>query len=182
MIGRKWKYLRIKKNVSENYLYENNLRDFLPTNKSSQTSCMGGLGFAAINMRMQPLDSKIPSISSMNHKSLHKYYDDVLAGNLPIERAFIHENEDVKLVWLFQTLQEMKIDTIKYQKIFNSSVIEDFKEIWIALEKESWIEIKADEITLVKEGEFYVPLIQSLLSKSQVDIISKIQVEQKVSV
>jgi oxygen-independent coproporphyrinogen-3 oxidase len=143
---------------------------------------MGGLGFAAINMRMQPLDSKIPSISSMNHKSLHKYYDDVLAGNLPIERAFIHENEDVKLVWLFQTLQEMKIDTIKYQKIFNSSVIEDFKEIWIALEKESWIEIKADEITLVKEGEFYVPLIQSLLSKSQVDIISKIQVEQKVSV
>jgi oxygen-independent coproporphyrinogen-3 oxidase len=53
---------------------------------------MGGLGFAAINMRMQPLDSKTSSISTMNHKSLHKYYDDVLAGNLPIERAFIHEN------------------------------------------------------------------------------------------
>ena len=79
---------------------------------------MGGLGFAAINMRMQPLGSKTSSISSMNHKSLHKYYDDVLAGNLPIERAFIHENEDVKLVWLFQALQEMKINTKKYQKIF----------------------------------------------------------------
>ena len=168
-----------KKNVSENYLYENNLRDFLPTNKSSQTSCMGGLGFAAINMRMQPLGSKTSSISSMNHKSLHKYYDDVLAGNLPIERAFIHENEDVKLVWLFQALQEMKINTKKYQKIFNSSVTEDFKEIWIALEKESWIEIKENEITLIEEGEFYVPLIQSLISKSQVDIISKKQAEQK---
>lgn len=109
---------------------------------------------------------------------MHKYYDDVIAGNLPIERAFIRENEDVKLVWLFQSLQEMKISTIKYQKIFNSSIIEDFKEIWIALEKESWIEFKPDEITLVGDGEFYVPLIQSLISKTQVDIISKKQAGQ----
>jgi oxygen-independent coproporphyrinogen-3 oxidase len=76
----------------------------------------------------------------------------------------------------------MKINTIKYQKIFNSSVTEDFKEIWIALEKESWIKIKENEIILVEEGEFYVPLIQSLISKSQVDIISKKQAEEKESV
>jgi oxygen-independent coproporphyrinogen-3 oxidase len=131
---------------------------------------------------MQPLDSKTSSISAMNHKSLHKYYDDIITGNLPIERAFTHEKEDVKLVWLFQALQEMKINTIKYQKIFNSSVTEDFKEIWIALEKESWIKIKENEIILVEEGEFYVPLIQSLISKSQVDIISKKQAEEKESV
>ena len=165
--------------ISEKYLYENNLRDFLATDNSKQTSCMGGLGFAAINMRMQPLDSTTSSISSMNHKSLHKYYDDVLAGNLPIERAFIHENEDVKLVWLFQALQEMKINTIKYEKIFNSSIINDFKEIWIALEKESWIELTTNEILLVGEGEFHVPLIQSLISKSQVDKISKKQAKEK---
>jgi oxygen-independent coproporphyrinogen-3 oxidase len=166
-------------NISEKYLYENNLRDFLATDNVQQTSCMGGLGFAAVNMRMQPLHSKTPSISSMNHKSLAKYYDDVLAGILPVERAFIHENEDVKLVWIFQALQEMKICTVKYEKIFNRSIIDDFKEIWIALEKEAWIELAADEIILVGEGQFYVPLIQSLISKSQVDIISKKQAKQK---
>lgn len=166
-------------NVSEKYLYEDNLRDFLATDGSKQTSCMGGLGFAAINMRMQPLNSATPSISSMNHKTLHKYYDDVLEGNLPIERAFIHDDEDVKLVWLFQALQEMKIDSVKYQKIFNSSLQEDFKNIWIALEEESWIRVDSDKIVLIGEGEFYVPLIQSLISKSRVDVISKNQVMQK---
>jgi oxygen-independent coproporphyrinogen III oxidase len=145
------------KENSEKYLYENNLRDFLP----AQTTCMGGLGYAAINVRVQPLHLKTPSVSSMNHRTLHKYYDDVLSKKLPIERVFTHENEDVKLIWLFQSLQEMKINTLEYEEIFKSSFKEDFKDICSALEKEQWIEFKVDELVVIGDGEFYVPLIQS---------------------
>jgi oxygen-independent coproporphyrinogen-3 oxidase len=166
--------ISIKKD-SEKYLYENNLRDFLPTDKIAQTSCMGGLGFAAINMRMQPLYLKTPSISSMNHRTLYKYYDDISAQKLPLERVFTHQNEDVKLIWLFQSLQEMKINIIKYEGIFKSSLTDDFKDIWLALEKEQWIELNTDELVIVGNGEFYVPLIQSLVSKSRVDEITSKQ-------
>jgi oxygen-independent coproporphyrinogen III oxidase len=168
--------ISIKEN-SEKYLYENNLRDFLPADEKSQTRCMGGLGYAAINMRMQPLHLKNPSISSMNHRTLSKYYDNILDKRLPIERAFTHENEDVKLIWLFQSLQEMKINIFKYGEIFKSSLVDDFKDIWLALEREQWIELKADELVVVGDGEFYVPLIQSLISKSRVDEIRSKQSE-----
>jgi oxygen-independent coproporphyrinogen-3 oxidase len=160
------------RNNAEKYLYESNLRDFLATDEKRKTTGMGGLGYAAINMRMKPLDSKTHSISTMNHKNLSKYYDDVLSNKLPLERVFIHENEDVKMCWLFQSLQEMKINIIKYQKIFNSSLIDDFRNIWTVLEKENWIVFKTDEIIIIGEGEFYVPLIQALISKSRVDEIT----------
>lgn len=41
---------------------------------------------------------------------------------------------------------------------------------------------ETQESKLVKKGAFYVPLIQSLISISRVDIISKEQAEQKVFV
>ncbi|KAA1246076.1 coproporphyrinogen-III oxidase family protein [Aquimarina sp. RZ0] len=164
-----------RKSDAEKYLYENNLRDFLRDDEVAQTSCMGGLGFAAINMRMKPLNSTTSSVSSMNHKTLHKYYDDVLMKKLPIERAFAHTNEDVRLIWVFQSLQEMKIDVAKYKNIFKRSLKEDFSNIWQALEREQWIEFNDEELRLTGVGEFYVPLIQSLISKSRVDEIASEQ-------
>lgn len=160
-------------NSSEKYLYEDNLRDFMKSGEEQRTSAMGGLGFAAVNMRMQPIHSTLSSISTMNHKSLNKYYEDVLEGQFPIERSFLHDKEDVKLVWIFQALQEMKIDVKKYKSIFHASLLDEFHEIWMALDREGWITYNEDEILLIGEGEFYVPLIQSLVSKFRVDNLVK---------
>ena len=118
-------------------------------------------------------------------------YKEMKASLPGLARRLNQENPDLKIIQAtnnaelavrFGRKAKTVIDTPEYQKIFNSSVTEDFKEIWIALEKESWIKIKENEIILVEEGEFYVPLIQSLISKSQVDIISKKQAEEKESV
>lgn len=162
-----------KKVGAEQYHYENNLRDFIPTDGVAQTSVMGGIGYAAVNMRMRQFDSIYGSISAMNHKSLANYYKDIDAGRLPIERVFNHQPEDVKLVWLFQALQEMKINKIKYREIFRSELTEDYAELWDVIDEQGWIEQDDIELRLINEAEFYVPLVQTLISHHRNQEISK---------
>ncbi len=134
---------------------------------------MSGLGYAAVNMRLQPNSSEIKSVSAMNHRNLNEYYDAISLNKLPIERMFVHDAEDVKLIWIFQALQEMKINTKKYKKIFNSDIKLDYKPIWDALVEEGWIEYRDDYIKLINEGEFYTPLIQALLSQPRIKSLQK---------
>lgn len=156
-------------NVPSEYSYEDNLRHFLPTSRIDQSSCMGGLGYASINMRMHSKSIKSPSVSAINHQKLSLYYSDVEQSNLPIERLYLHNDDDIKLVWLFQSLQEMKIDLSQYSYCFQSSLIDEFRNIWSVLSSKEWVEVNTHEIVLTDIGEFYVPLIQSLLSKDRVD-------------
>ena len=62
----------------------------------------------------------------------------------------------------------MKISTKKYEKIFNSDIKLDYKLIWDALVEEGWVEYGDEYIKLINEGEFYTPLIQSLLSQPRI--------------
>lgn len=156
--------------ISEKYLYENNLRDWVNEDiKNTNLSSMGGIGYSAINMRMQPLNSEINSISAMNHRNLKKYYDSIDEGKIPIERIFIHDDEDVKLVWIFQSLQEMKINTKKYRSIFNEDIFDKYHDIWNVLLDYNWVKITDEFIYLIDDGEFFTPLIQSLLSQSRLN-------------
>lgn len=129
---------------------------------------MSGLGYAAVNMRLQPNSSSIKSVSAMNHRNLTEYYNAISLNKLPVERMFVHDTEDVKLIWIFQALQEMKINTKKYEKIFNSDIKLDYKPIWDALVEEGWVEHNDEYIKLINEGEFYTPLIQALLSQPRI--------------
>jgi oxygen-independent coproporphyrinogen-3 oxidase len=134
---------------------------------------MGGIGYAAVNMRMRQFDSIYGSVSTMNHKSLAHYYKDIEAGKLPLERVFDHEPEDVKLVWLFQALQEMKINKVKYNEIFKTELNDDFADLWAVLSEKGWIEQDNVELRLINEGEFYVPLVQTLISHGRTQVITK---------
>lgn len=154
--------------ISEKYLYEDNLRDCLDANGQSKMTTMSGLGYAAVNMRLQPNSSSIKSVSAMNHRNLTEYYNAISLNKLPVERMFVHDTEDVKLIWIFQALQEMKINTKKYEKIFNSNIKLDYKPIWDALAEEGWVEHNDEYIKLINEGEFYTPLIQALLSQPRI--------------
>lgn len=150
-----------EKRLSE-YQYENNLRDFPENDGKPQPGIMGGLGYAAINMRMLPNESSTKSISAMNHRNLGEYYKSILSNKLPVERAYMHNDEDVRLVWLYQSLQELKLDLRRYEDLFSRSFIMDYGNILQALVKEGWVTTDGDEIRLIGEGEFYTPLIQSL--------------------
>jgi len=156
----------------EQYQYENNLRDFISEDNKAKTSSMGGLGFAAVNMRIQPIHNIKPSISAMNYKTLDKYIDSVTSGKLPIERVYSHTDEDVKLIWLFQSLQEMKINLTKYESIFGNSLLGEFKNIWSEINKENWICIEGDQLVIINDGEFYIPLIQSILAHTRIKQIT----------
>lgn len=105
----------------------------------------------------------------MNHRNLKKYYDSIDEGKIPIERIFIHDDEDVKLVWIFQSLQEMKINTKKYRSIFNEDIFDKYHDIWNVLLDYNWVKITDEFIYLIDNGEFFTPLIQSLLSQSRLN-------------
>jgi oxygen-independent coproporphyrinogen-3 oxidase len=152
------------------YRYEQNLRDALAENGSPVRRYMGGIGYAAINIRANDgLSGDVPSISMMNHKSLPAYLDDVTAGRLPIERAYLHNREDIRLCWIFQSLQEMKLDMHRYRKLFGTSILDDYDTVFNAINEEGWVETRGHELVLIGEGEFHVPLIQSLISQSRVN-------------
>lgn len=156
------------------YRYEQNLRDALAENGSPVRRYMGGIGYAAINIRADDgLSGNVPSVSMMNHKSLPAYLDDVSAGRRPIERAYQHNREDIRLCWIFQCLQEMRLDMDRYRKLFGTSILDDYDTVFNAIHAEGWVENRGHELVLVGEGEFYVPLIQSLISQSRVNEMTR---------
>lgn len=167
---------------SSQYEYESNLHGFLENEGKAQRAIMGGLGFAAINMRIDPYEKANDSISAMNHRDLTSYYRDVLLRKLPIERVYLHSAEDVRLTWIFQCLQIMHVDMNKYKRYFNRDFMSDYKNIVDAIENEGWASIENNIISLKGDGEFYVPLIQSLFGFKRTKQISSrhIAVQQAV--
>ena len=160
------------------YRYEHNLRDALADNGSPVRRYMGGLGYAAINIRANDgLSGEVPSVSMMNHKSVAAYIEDVSAGRRPIERAYRHNREDIRLCWIFQCLQEMKLDMRRYRQLFASSILDDYGTVFDALDQEGWVETRGEELVLVGQGEFHVPLIQSLISQSRVNELTQARKE-----
>lgn len=156
------------------YRYEQNLRDALSDNGSPMRRYMGGLGYAAINIRANDgLSGDVPSISMMNHKNLTSYVEDVSARRRPIERAYQHNREDIRLCWIFQCLQEMRLDMRRYRQLFGSSILDDYETVFNAVHQEGWMETCGDTLVLVGEGEFHVPLIQSLISQSRVNEMTR---------
>jgi oxygen-independent coproporphyrinogen-3 oxidase len=159
---------------AEKYSYENNLRELLKVEADSSitTNSMGAIGYAAINNHFGGPNTAEPATAMMNHKSLSKYYEDTENGRLPVERMFRLGLNDVKLTWIFQCSQEMKISKTQYRKIFDDCLYEEYRNIWSVLEERNWIRNTEEEIQFINEGEFYIPTIQALLSKARLEEIS----------
>lgn len=145
------------------YSYEENLREAVLENGSRH---MGGLGYAAINIRLNAPRSG----SLMNHRGLDRYAEDVNAGRFPVERAFFHSAEDVQLCWIFQQLQAMKLDTALFYSLFGRSLFMDYPTVIDELVDMGWIRItQTGVIEVVDQGEFFVPLIQGLFSQARLN-------------
>jgi len=86
---------------------------------------------------------------------------------LPVEKYFEYTPEDLRLVYIFQQLQTMKIDRTTYEQAFGTEVVQDYAPIWDELDARQWIEKSESTIRMVGLGRFLIPMIQSLFSHAR---------------
>lgn len=154
--------------MASEYRYEQNLRDGLDADSSQAPRYMCGVGHAAVSVRAHRPSSGVPSVSTMNWRSLSRYAESVQADGLPVERFHVHTEEDVRLLWLFQSLQEMAVDLDKYSTHFGSEFVDDCAGVVDVLGQRGWASVQGRCWRLSAEGGFFVPLIQSLLAHPRV--------------
>jgi oxygen-independent coproporphyrinogen-3 oxidase len=155
------------------YRYEQNLRDGVDPSEPDLRRYMCGFGHSAINVRAHRAGSGVPSVSVMNHRSLSRYAEALQRSEMPVERFYIHEDEDVRLLWLFQSLQEMAIDLRKYQKGFGQDFRSDFGAEVDVLVERGWAAVEHGRLVLSRTGGFYVPLLQTLLAHRRVEVLQR---------
>lgn len=152
------------------YYYEQQLREFINKNSDGVTgvvSNMVGIGYAAISGCMTWPYKGGPNWTQMNKRSLEEYFRCIDMGTLPVANKFEHTLEDIRLVYIFQQLQAMKLDVHTYAQAFGSDVMEDYEPIWEELDARQWIEKSADAIHMVGVGQFLIPMIQALFSHAR---------------
>jgi oxygen-independent coproporphyrinogen-3 oxidase len=126
-----------------------------------------GWGFAAITDVIRETDDI--SCTYVNHRKVEDYYAAVQAGVYPVERGFVRSATDHRLHALFRCLQGMSVDRVGYRDAFGVDVVDEFDESWTALVDRGWASITSDEIRLLGDGVYHIPLIQELLSRDRVD-------------
>jgi len=152
------------------YNYEHNMHDFVAKESSDSEATLQqvcGIGFAAVNFHPNSLDPNDRSWIYMNQTSLKNYCDDIDAGRFPIERGFHYNYRDVKLAWLFQSMQTMSINFVDYMKIFNENLLDTHSAIWEELDSRDWLSVGDTELKFVGNGQYYIPMLQSLIASKR---------------
>ncbi len=155
------------------YQYEHNMHDFVQheNGRVDEIRQVCGIGFAAVNFHPNSLSQDDRCWIYMNQTSLKEYCAKLDRGEFPVERGFMYKHADVKLAWLFQSMQTMQIDHIKYAQLFKEDILETFAPIWEALDARRWIQLDDQMIQFVGVGQYYIPLFQSLLANKRLDEI-----------
>jgi len=155
------------------YNYEQNLHNFVEHEQGtiSKTQQMCGIGFAAVNFHVNDPDDPDANWVYMNQTSLAGYAEKLEKNEFPVARGFRYNHRDVKLVWLFQTMQTMKINHRNYRDIFNEDLLKKYSAVWEELDARGWISTSDTEITFEGDGQYYIPMLQSLLATKRIDQI-----------
>ena len=126
-----------------------------------------GIGYAAMTFFMDSALEEGESWSFINQRNLKNYRNMIDNGEHPIEVGFQHSNEDFRLFMLFRNLFSMELDRIEYKKTFGLDLFEEFKEIWVALEDYNFVRCSDKKISIVNDGLFYTPMIQTMLAEKR---------------
>lgn len=155
------------------YDYEQNLHKFVDHDGAnvSATQQMCGIGFAAVNFHVNDAHDPHANRVYMNHPSLKGYVESLQNNEFPVARGFSYNQRDVKLVWLFQTMQTMSINHSNYKKIFNEDLLQTYSAVWADLEKRGWISTSETEILFEGDGQYYIPMLQSLIASKRLEQI-----------
>ncbi len=155
------------------YDYEHSMHDFVAQKDGAvqNTRQVCGIGYAAVNFHPNSLNEEDRSWIYMNQTSLKKYCEDLDNGKFPVGRGFMYNHQDVKLAWLFQSMQTMAISHENYQKVFQENLLDEFHEIWSELLRRRWIHITDSHIQFIDKGQYYIPMLQSLIASIRLEEI-----------
>ncbi len=163
------------------YLFEDQMRRFFTYDEGQEILGydMWGWGFAGVSYFFGTPDS--PGWVYMNSTRVNDYFAALDQSRFPIERGFHYQPKDLRLTWLFQSLQAMQIDAKAYRSLFRVDVLEEYEPVWQTLSERGWVEITSEKVALIKDGVFYTPLIQNLLSLDRMEEIRKSKTSGLVS-
>jgi oxygen-independent coproporphyrinogen-3 oxidase len=155
------------------YLYEEHMRRVYLYDEVQGIigNDMWGWGFAGVSSFLGT--PEMPGWTYMNCARVGEYFSRLDEGRFPVERGFHHTQKDLRITWLFQTLQGMSVDLHLYKRLFGFDLLEEFADICEALTERGWVEITREKLTLVGDGVFYTPLIQGLLAHERMEEIRK---------
>ena len=126
-----------------------------------------GLGYAAITFFGDVALDSGRSWSYINWRSIDEYKAAVDQGRFPVERGFRHEPEDFMLSMVWRNLFGLELNRADYSDFFGVDVYDLFKGVWKALEEWEFIRVTPEKITLIGDGPFYTPMIQTLLAEKR---------------
>jgi len=155
------------------YLFEENMRHFFTCDKEQGIVGydMWGWGFAGVSYFLGT--PEMPGWTYMNCPRVGEYFGRLDESRFPIDRGFHYTQKDLRIAWLFQTLQGMSVDLDAYRKIFGFDLLEEYADICQALTERAWVEITQEKVMLVGDGVFYTPLIQGLLAQERMEEMRK---------
>ncbi len=107
------------------------------------------------------------------HTSVKDYYRSIDEGRIPLERGFTHQEVDYRLSQLFRNLQGLEVDLDAYQRAFGVELLEEYAGAWQALGERGFTELDGRRLRLVGDGVFYIPMIQTLLSRERIAELSR---------
>jgi len=157
---------------SSSYLYEEFFRrPFVDDGSTKLGFDAWGWGYAGTSFFFGTPQE--PGWAYMNQVRIDDYYRDINAGRFPIMRGFHYTEADLRLHLLFQELQGLSVDRKAKIALFGRDVVDDYLAVWQALEELSWVSINDDDIQILGDGVFYIPLIQNLLAHDRNEAIRK---------
>ena len=126
-----------------------------------------GWGFAGISFFFGAPDS--PGWAYMNHVRVDDYFRDLDAGRFPVMRGFHYTPEDLHLHLLFQEMQGLEVDGDRFRALTGRDVVADYRAIWRELAELDWVRVDDQQIRILGDGAFYLPLIQNLMARDRLE-------------
>ena len=152
------------------YEYEQNMHrfDHVPGEEKQSKSQVCAMGFSGISFHPNGDGSDSDSWIYMNSRASADYKELLSKGEFPVERGFMYTEHDLMLAWLFQSMQTMKIDTKRFKELYSVSIDDHFGSVWSVLQERQWITKNDDLIEFIDDGQYFIPLLQSLMANPRV--------------
>ena len=130
-----------------------------------------GWGFAGISFFFGTPDS--PGWAYLNHVRVDDYFRDLDAGRFPVMRGFNYTPEDLHLHLLFQEMQGLTVDGGRFRSLTGRDVVADHRTIWSVLTDLEWVKVEGQQVRILGDGAFYLPLIQNLMARDRLEGMRK---------
>jgi oxygen-independent coproporphyrinogen III oxidase len=153
-------------------LYEECVRDF----GSHETF---GVGYAAVT-HIEPAGDHA-GVSYRNSTALADYCGKIDQRVIPAADAYLYNDVDSRLSLLFRNLQGLSLDLAGYRQRFGVDLLEEHHGAWTALIERGFVEITGDVLHVIGDGVFYIPMIQTLLSKNRLAEMAKAAAAERSS-